>query len=129
MLGEDEMSTRRRGFFGWILALVVAVFILAAVGAFVGHLFYGPGPMYYYGPGYFPFGFFPFGFIFFVLFIFLIARMVFWRGGWGWGRWGYRGYYGGYWGDAREILKHRYAKGELTKEQFEQMMRDLEQHQ
>jgi len=30
--------------------------------------------------------------------------------------------------DAREILRERYAKGEITKEQFEQMMRDLKEH-
>jgi putative membrane protein len=29
---------------------------------------------------------------------------------------------------AIEILKERYAKGEITEEQFENMMRELEQH-
>ncbi|MFL6308369.1 MAG: SHOCT domain-containing protein [Nitrososphaera sp.] len=41
-------------------------------------------------------------------------------------RWG-EGYYSyGYPNrDAESVLKERYAKGELTKEQFEQMMLDL----
>src|SRR5574341_1450171 len=30
--------------------------------------------------------------------------------------------------DAYYILRERYARGEITKEQFEQMMRDLQQH-
>ena len=125
------MNTRRKGFMGWILGLIVALLILGAVAAFFGHLVYGAYPPYYYGPGYFPFGFFfPFGFIFFFLFVFILFRLVFWRGGWGWGpgRWGYRGY-GGYWGDAKEVLRLRYARGEITKEQFDQMMRDLAQQQ
>jgi putative membrane protein len=29
---------------------------------------------------------------------------------------------------AIEIIKERYAKGEITKEQYESMMRELEQH-
>ncbi|MBI3022688.1 MAG: SHOCT domain-containing protein [Thaumarchaeota archaeon] len=66
-----------------------------------------------------------FGFIwgFFGIFIlFFILKWLFWP--WGWG------YHRGYWrGDsARQILRERYAKGEITKEQFEQAIRDLEQH-
>ena len=123
------MNTRRRGFMGWILGLVVALLILAAAASFFGRYYYAPYAPYYYGPGYFPFGFFfPFGFVFFVIFIFLLFRLIFWRGGWGWGRWGYGGY-GGYWGDAKEVLRVRYARGEITKEQYDQMMRDLSQSQ
>ncbi|MDG6902652.1 MAG: SHOCT domain-containing protein [Nitrososphaerota archaeon] len=57
--------------------------------------------------------------------MFFIFRVAFWGwgGGWGWRR---RYWYG--YGDAREILRQRYARGEITKEQFEQMSRDLEQH-
>ncbi len=39
-----------------------------------------------------------------------------------------RGYwrgYGRYYEDATEILRQRYAKGEISKDQFDQMMRDL----
>jgi len=61
--------------------------------------------------------------------IFFVVRVLFWGLGWGWGwRGGYsRGYwrYPGYSGDATEILKQRYAKGEISKDQFDQMMRDL----
>jgi len=58
-------------------------------------------------------------FLFIVLFF--ISRLVFWPMGWGWRR--------RYWyGDAREILRQGYARGEITKDQYEQMKRDLEQH-
>jgi hypothetical protein len=45
--------------------------------------------------------------------------------GWGWGWWGGPGL----WGDdsAVGIIRERYARGEITKEQFDQMMRDLEE--
>jgi putative membrane protein len=73
--------------------------------------------------------FWPFGILILFLFLFLIARFVFWGWlGWGWRR---RYWYGngfGY-GDAHEILRQRYARGEISKEQFDQMTRDLEQHQ
>ncbi|QQG49500.1 MAG: SHOCT domain-containing protein [archaeon] len=67
--------------------------------------------------------FFPFGFFFFVFFIFLIARFAFFPWGWGYrsGRWHHRD-------EAGEILRERYARGEITKDQFEQMSKDLEQH-
>jgi len=72
--------------------------------------------------------FFPFGFLVFFFVIFFVVRALFWgwgwRGGWGRGYWGYRGGYG-YWTDATEILRQRYAKGEISKDQFDQMMRDL----
>jgi len=82
--------------------------------------------MPYYGYPWFGWWFFPFGFIFFIFFLFFIFRLVFW--GWG-GGWGWRRRYGyGYYGDAQEIIRQRYARGEITKEQFDQMSRDLEQH-
>jgi len=122
----DEKGMHRTNFFGWAILGVVVIAILAIVIGFATHAFY-PYPMtampYYYGGWWF---FFPFGFIFFIFFIFLVSRLVFWS----WGGWGFRRAYwyrNGY-GDAREILRQRYARGEITKDQFDQMMRDLEQH-
>jgi uncharacterized membrane protein len=51
-------------------------------------------------------------------------------GGWGpigWRRWGQRRYSNG--GDEYQILRVRYARGEITKDQFDQMTRDLEAHE
>ncbi len=81
--------------------------------------YFYPTMMPYYG-GWF---FFPFGFLFFFLIIFGLGRLLFWPWAWGWRR--------GYWyhhDEAGEILRARYARGEITKEQFDQMIRDLEQH-
>jgi putative membrane protein len=75
---------------------------------------------------YYPYFFFPFPlfFIFGIFAFFWIVRwLVFpWRGGWG-----YRGRYWRYQDQSYYIIRERYAKGEITKEQFEQMMRDLQQ--
>jgi len=123
----NEKASHKRAASGW------GIFGLLAVVLVVGLLFWGVtaafAPMrfgYYPYYGFFPFGFFffPFGFIFFLFFLFFIFRFLFW--GWGWRR--YRGY-GHYWGDAAEILRQRYARGEITKEQFDQMMRDIEKHE
>ena len=71
--------------------------------------------------------FWGFGWIWMLLGLFLIfglLRFAFW-GPRGWGGY-YRGY-GGYGGpnQAYHILRMRYARGEITKEQYDQMMRDL----
>ena len=68
----------------------------------------------------------PFGWFFFIplLFVAFFALRFFW---WGrWGGWGGRGWY--YQGDsAMQLLRERFARGEITKEQFEQMRKDLAQ--
>jgi putative membrane protein len=125
---RPDTPQRRRGLVGWVvggllIALLIGVFV-------VPFLFWGTSTM---GPyGYYPraWFFFPFGFLIFFFVIFFVVRALFWGWGWGW-RGGYgRGYWGrsGYWGDASEILKQRYARGEITKDQFDQMMRDLKAH-
>lgn len=61
--------------------------------------------------------------------------LIFFISGWAWFPYGrrswrrrYRGYYGPDDDDAVQLLRQRYARGEITKEQLEQMTRDLEQH-
>lgn len=111
---------------GWVIGGLV---ILLLAGLLVVTLLYGlAGRPFTYYP--FPFFFFPFGFLSFFFVIFFVVRALFWGFGWGWGwRGGYsRGYWRGqgyYYGDATEILRQRYARGEINKEQFDQMMRDL----
>jgi putative membrane protein len=88
--------------------------------AFAAHAYFGPTMMPYYNGWWY---FFPFGFIFFFIIVFFVSRLLFLP--WGWGRRG--GYWYGY-GDPKDIIKRRYARGEITKDQFDQMMRDLDQH-
>ncbi len=136
MVTKNHMNTtaenrrfRTRSPFGWgVVALIAILAILVVGGLAFGAVRAASAPAaigypYY---GFFPFGFFffPFGFIFFFFIVFFVFRFLFW--GWGWG--GRYRWYGHYWGGPAEILKERYARGEITKEQFEQMMRDLEQH-
>jgi len=75
--------------------------------------------------GFYPFFGFGWGFIFLFFLFFWGLR---WWGGWGWGWGGYGRRYWRYGDDAHAILRTRYARGEITKDQFEQMMRDLDQH-
>jgi len=122
MMNQGMLTNRRAvaryGLFGLFAVLLLAVF----VGALLVHAFVPGFAGYRYG--FFPFGFFffPFGFIFFILIASFFFRWVFWPRPWG----GYRRGYWGYQWDAAEILRERYAKGEISKEQFEQMMQDLQ---
>jgi uncharacterized membrane protein len=105
---------------------IVALAILAVV--LVGFAFsvnsssavnYGSFPYFGWWGG--PF----FGWFFFIplIFIAFFAFRWFW-----WRPWG-RGWYGGYGYDdpAMETLRQRFARGEISKEQYEQMAKDLEQ--
>ncbi len=82
----------------------------------------GTVPMY-------PFWGFGWIWVFFGFFlIFGLLRFAFWGPRW-WGGY-YRHYgYGGYGreNDAYHILRERYARGEITKDQYDAMMRDLYQ--
>lgn len=61
-------------------------------------------------------------FLVFVGLLLLIARLAFW------GTWrGYRGLWWRYRDEALEILRAKYARGEITKEQYLEMKKVLEE--
>ena len=125
---SEYQWNRPRHFFAWgFFALIAVVIAAIAVSAF----FYATRPLT--APvGYYPFAFFSFPlFLIFGFFAFFwIVRWLFfpWRWAGGYGGWGYRRRYWRYGDESYYILRERYARGEITKEQFEQMMRDLQQH-
>jgi putative membrane protein len=118
----DNTRYRRRGVFGWIIVGLLAILVVGSLVFWGVALATHSLPVIVSRP-FFPFGFFffPFGFLIFLLFLFFVFRFIFWGGWWG----GRRRYY--YWSDAKEILRQRYARGEITKEQFDQMMRDIDE--
>ena len=97
---------------GGLAALVALSFVFRLVST-------GVYPPYYY--------FFGWWWIFPIFFF----AMVFFgfRWWWGWGCWwGYGGRYSYYYQDsALELLRERFARGDITKEQYDQMKKDLEE--
>ena len=122
---SDQEWRRIRRFVAWG---VFGLIILIAASIIASLLFFGPRTSGTFYP-FFPVFFFPFHFgwliggIFIILVFFLIARWFFlpWRNENTSGS--YQQHSDG--NSACNILKERYAKGEITKEQFEQMMLDL----
>ena len=94
----------------WVSVFLAVIAIIVAANLVFRPLGYYPWYPFGFGWVWIPFGFF---------FLFFVFRWVFWPWGWGYRR--------GYWtvDDAQYILRGRFARGEITKEQFEQMSRDL----
>jgi len=124
MNSEGDSRFQKGPRLGWLLMGVILLVVLGFVIFLTVRFLVRPTlvPDYYGGYVYILF-FFPFGILLLFLLFFAIARLTFWP----W-RWGYRRADWRHYGDAREIVKTRYARGEITKEQFDQMMKDLEQH-
>ncbi len=115
MLGARNQNSPSRA---WLLIPVIGLVVVVGIAA--AFFFHAPpvGAYPWYG-WWFPFP----GFFFIIPVIFLVFftfRWIFW-GGWG-GGW----YYGRYYDPALEILKERFARGEITKDQFDQMTKNLE---
>jgi putative membrane protein len=114
----QQERNRLMQFAGWgIVGLIILIGISIAAS-----LIFAPRSS---GGGFYPF-FFPFHFgwlggIFLVFIVFLVLRLLFWPR-----RWNDRRPNLHYRDDAHNILRERYAKGEITKEQFEQILHDLE---
>jgi putative membrane protein len=125
---SEQESNRIRRIIGWgIIGLVVVIGLSIALSFYYSALL-RPGSFDY--PFFFPrFQFGWLGAIFLIFIVFLIARWFLF--------WPWRGRReGGYYSypyeqrpNAASIVKERYAKGEITREQFEQMMRDLQQQE
>lgn len=118
-MSDDDWRPRRPVWVG--LLFVVAVLIVVPI--LVSAVFYVLRPMgraYFPFMGYYPF-LFPFGWVFGFLILFFLLRWIFWP----WGRRSGRRR-GGY-RDEYHILRVRYARGEITKDQFDQMTRDLQE--
>jgi uncharacterized membrane protein len=119
-LSEHEWKPRRPVWVGLLIVVVVLIVVPIVVSA----VFYVLRPMgraYFPFMGYYPFFFFPFGWVFGFLILFFLLRWIFWPRGWG-SRRRYRGYL-----DEHHILRVRYARGDITKEQFDQITRDLQE--
>jgi len=118
-----EQHRHRGNLFAWAILVVVLVAVISFFAILAIHGYPSAPAGGYYGYPLFGWFFFPFGIFFLFIVLFFVSRLVFWPMGWG----GRRRYWYGY-GDANEILRQRYARGDITKEQYDQMKRDLEQH-
>jgi uncharacterized membrane protein len=100
---------------GWNLSRLFGVLLMMPIGIILVFV------LLYFGVS--RGGFFPGELLVFFLVIFIVlfvARLLFWRSR--------RGRMRRYWrqDESFRILRERYARGEITKEQFDQMLRDLE---
>ena len=111
--------------FRWLFVILGIVFLGIAAIVIASTIFVGValGHALIFGPHYFPF--FGFGFVLLGILAFALISGLFFR------PYRRRMYYGGGWyrnDSAMESLRQRYARGEITRDQFEQMASDLERH-
>lgn len=110
---SDQQENRMRRIIGWSIVGGIAAIAISIV---VSMLLANRIPY-----GYYPFHFGWLGGIFLIFIVFGVARWLLWP------RRSYYLYPHQQRVDAESIVSERYAKGEITKEQFEQMLRDLRQ--
>jgi len=118
-MGTRMQTTRnRRNAPRWGLVWVSVFLAIIAIIVSI-NLVFRPARYYLWYPFAFGWIWVPFGFFF----LFLTLRWFFWPWGWSYQRSSWTG------GDAYEILRERFARGEITNEQFERMTRDLNQNE
>jgi putative membrane protein len=119
---SDQESNRMRRIVGWgIIGLIGVIGVSIALS-----LFLAPHPQGgFYSPFFFPFHFGWVGGILLIFLVFWIARWFFWPWRGGGGSYSYTHHEQR--ANAETIVRERYAKGEITKEQYEQMLHDLRQ--
>jgi putative membrane protein len=104
---------------GWGLWPIVPLVIIGAILLLVGLAWAIGGTGGRGGPGPFFWPIFPLGFFLFVLVSFVAIRFAFWGRGWGGPR---------YWSgmpSAEEVLRRRYARGEISEEEYRERLRVL----
>jgi putative membrane protein len=134
---RDCDSNMNRGRFPTVfvaiaVAVIAVVVIVIAVFAYFSsrNSYYGNGNGYYGGYGMMG-GFGVYWMLFMIpvgLIVLVVIGYAIWRGlGWGVGCGGHYGHYASAEEreTATEILRRRYAKGEISKEQYEQMKKDI----
>lgn len=116
-MGTQVQEGRPHDSRNWLFVGLGVMFALIGVGVLLAALEHG---RYVTGYGFWPFGFFwfPWG-LFFLVFVFF-----WWIPRWGWGYYGRRYWHHGY-DPARSIARERFARGEISKDQYDQMLRDL----
>jgi putative membrane protein len=114
---QNNIPSRR-----WFLVPLLVISGLIAIFVGASLYFYRAPPATVTYP-WFGFWWFPFGWFIFipVIFIAFFAFRWFLWGGWGWGR-----SYGNNYDPALETLRERFARGEISREQFDQMVKDLQ---
>jgi putative membrane protein len=117
-VGTEMETSRYRKDGRWVFVVSVFLAIIAFIVT-VNLVFWPPGYLSWYE--------FSFGWIWAVpfVFFFLFFGLRWFFRPWGWGD--RRGYWNGE--DAYFVLRERFARGEITREQFEQMSRDLQEHE
>ena len=138
MQRQNDSHDGRARFPTTLIAIIaVALAVIIAVVLILSYFSYNYG---YYGYGWgggmmggwmgFPMLFmFPIGIVIVIVIVYVIYRGVWWGGGCCGGPYRHYSHYG-YRSDeerenAMEILRRRYAMGEISKEQFEQMKKDI----
>ena len=115
-------------FIRWVVLGIVILILVGIAFSVISFILQpmAPGFGYSYRPFFWPFPFGLFFGIFVIFIIFGVLRWIFWPP---WGSYGHRRRRWRYQDESYYILRQRYARGEITKEQFEQMAQDLRRHE